>query len=98
MSWIVRLCRLAMQRASCSPAKTIKFLAFSVGSYVKRGKNDATDAEAICEAVTRPNMRFVPVKSACSRQPTPRSARISTYPGCSDPKTARTEHLLRCAK
>ena len=32
--------------------------------YVKRGKNDATDAEAICEAVTRPNMRFVPVKSA----------------------------------
>jgi transposase len=33
-------------------------------AYVKRGKNDATDAEAICEAVTRPNMRFVPVKSA----------------------------------
>jgi transposase len=32
--------------------------------YVKRGKNDTTDAEAICEAVTRPNMRFVPVKSA----------------------------------
>jgi transposase len=35
-----------------------------VKPYVKRGKNDATDAEAICEAVTRPNMRFVPVKSA----------------------------------
>ena len=32
--------------------------------YVKRGKNDAADAEAICEAVTRPNMRFVAVKSA----------------------------------
>ena len=31
--------------------------------YVKRQKNDAADAEAICEAVTRPNMRFVPVKS-----------------------------------
>jgi transposase len=30
--------------------------------YVKRQKNDATDAEAICEAVTRPNMRFVPTK------------------------------------
>ena len=30
----------------------------------KRGKNDAADAAAICEAVTRPNMRFVPVKSA----------------------------------
>lgn len=31
--------------------------------YVKRGKTDANDAEAICEAVTRPTMRFVPVKS-----------------------------------
>ena len=29
----------------------------------KRGKNDAADAAAICEAVSRPNMRFVPVKS-----------------------------------
>lgn len=34
-----------------------------VKPYVKRQKNDAADAEAICEAVTRPNMRFVPVKS-----------------------------------
>ena len=33
-----------------------------VKPYVKRPKNDATDAEAICEAVTRPNMRFVPTK------------------------------------
>lgn len=33
-------------------------------SYVKRGKTDAADAEAICEAVGRPSMRFVPVKSA----------------------------------
>src|ERR1700709_1895813 len=31
--------------------------------YVKRGKTDAADAEAICEAVRRPTMRFVPVKS-----------------------------------
>ncbi len=31
--------------------------------YVKRGKNDAADAEAICEAVTRQTMRFVPIKS-----------------------------------
>jgi transposase len=30
-----------------------------VKPYVKRQKNDTTDAEAICEAVTRPNMRFV---------------------------------------
>ena len=34
-----------------------------VKPYVKRQKNDATDAEAICEAVTRPNMRFVEIKS-----------------------------------
>lgn len=34
-----------------------------VRPYVKRGKTDANDAEAICEAVTRPTMRFVAVKS-----------------------------------
>ena len=34
-----------------------------VKPYVKRGKNDAADAEAICEAVTRPTMRFVAVKT-----------------------------------
>ena len=34
-----------------------------VSPYRKNGKNDANDAEAICEAVGRPNMRFVPVKS-----------------------------------
>lgn len=34
-----------------------------VKPYVKSSENDAADAEAICEAVTRPNMRFVPVKS-----------------------------------
>lgn len=34
-----------------------------VKPYVKRGKNDAADAEAICEAVTRPTMRFVGAKS-----------------------------------
>lgn len=32
--------------------------------YVKRGKNDAADAEALCEAVSRPTMRFVPMKTA----------------------------------
>jgi transposase len=35
-----------------------------VTPYVKSNKNDRNDAEAICEAVGRPNMRFVPVKSA----------------------------------
>ena len=40
-----------------------------VKPYVKRQKNDAADAEAICEAVTRPNMRFVEIKS-CEQQGT----------------------------
>jgi transposase len=35
-----------------------------VKAYVKRNKHDAADAEACCEAVQRPSMRFVPVKSA----------------------------------
>ena len=35
-----------------------------VKPYVKRQKNDATDAEAICEAVTRASMRFVPTKTS----------------------------------
>jgi transposase len=34
-----------------------------VKPYVKSNKNDANDAEAICEAVSRPQMRFVPAKS-----------------------------------
>jgi hypothetical protein len=35
-----------------------------VKAYIRRNKNDAADAEAICEAVQRPTMRFVPVKTA----------------------------------
>src|SRR6266704_4127346 len=35
-----------------------------VKAYIKRNKHDAADAEAICEAVQRPAMRFVPVKTA----------------------------------
>ena len=38
-----------------------------VKAYVKRSKNDAADAAGICEAVTRPSMRFVPVKTAESQ-------------------------------
>lgn len=38
-----------------------------VKPYVKSQKNDANDAEAICEAVTRPNMRFVPQKSVAQQ-------------------------------
>jgi transposase len=37
--------------------------AMYVKPYVKRGKSDAVDAAAICEAVTRPTMRFVAIKS-----------------------------------
>jgi transposase len=35
----------------------------NVKTYVKRGESDVVDAEAICEAVTRPTMRFVGVKT-----------------------------------
>ena len=35
----------------------------SAKPYVKRGKNDAVDAEAICEAMSRPGMRFASIKS-----------------------------------
>src|SRR5262250_195858 len=38
-----------------------------VKAYVKRGKTDAGDAEAICEAVSRPSMTFVPVKSVAQQ-------------------------------
>lgn len=38
-----------------------------VKPYVKRGKNDTADAEAICEAMSRPSMRFVAIKSAESQ-------------------------------
>ena len=34
-----------------------------VKAYVRRNKNDARDAEACCEAVSRPSMRFVPIKT-----------------------------------
>ena len=44
-----------------------------VKPYVKRQKNDATDPEAICEAVSRPNMRFVETKT-----PEQQSCLIST--------------------
>lgn len=39
-----------------------------VKAYLKGNKNDAHDAEAICEAVQRPNMRFVPIKSTAQQQ------------------------------
>jgi transposase len=54
--WARELTRLGHE-VRLMPAKDVK-------AYVKRNKNDAADAEAICEAVRRPTMRFVQVKSA----------------------------------
>jgi transposase len=54
--WARELTKLGHQ-VRLMPAKDVK-------AYVKRNKNDAADAEAICEAVQRPTMRFVPVKTA----------------------------------
>lgn len=53
--WARELTRLGHE-VRLMPASYVK-------AYVKRSKNDAADAAAICEAVTRPSMRFVPVKS-----------------------------------
>ena len=54
--WARELTKLG-HKVRLMPAKDVK-------AYVKRNKNDAADAEAICEAVRRPTMRFVQVKSA----------------------------------
>jgi len=51
-------------RKLCELGHTVKLIAPQfVKPYVKTNKNDARDAEAICEAVSRPNMRFVPIKT-----------------------------------
>jgi transposase len=51
-------------RALTKLGHTVRLMPASyVKAYVKRSKNDAADAAAICEAVTRPSMRFVPVKT-----------------------------------
>ena len=54
--WARELTKLG-HRVRLMPAKDVK-------AYVKRNKNDTSDAEAICEAVRRPTMRFVQIKSA----------------------------------
>jgi transposase len=51
-------------RRFAASGHTVKLMAPKfVAPYRKSGKNDGNDAEAICEAVSRPNMRFVPIKS-----------------------------------
>ena len=54
--WARELTKLGHQ-VRLMPAQDVK-------AYVKRNKNDAADAEAICEAVRHPTMRFIEVKSA----------------------------------
>jgi hypothetical protein len=55
----------ASERNCAALGHTVKLMPSAyVKAYVKRNKNDAADAEAICEAVARPSMRFVPVKDA----------------------------------
>ena len=66
-------CLIGMEACSGAHAWARQFMAMGhsvrlmapkfVAPYRKSGKNDGNDAEAICEAVRRPNMRFVPVKS-----------------------------------
>jgi transposase len=52
-----RLLRSFGHTVRLMPAQLVK-------PYVKRGKNDMADAEALCEAMSRPTMRFVPIKTA----------------------------------
>jgi transposase len=53
-----------------APGHTVRMMPPAyVKPYVKRQKNDATDAEAICEALARANMRFVPTKTPETAQP-----------------------------
>jgi len=66
-----------------------------VKAYVKRGKNDAADAAAICEAVTRPSMRFVPIQSpacllsSCRKHRLRSERRLMNQPGVSLPSAHR---------
>ena len=55
--------------------------------YVKRNKNDAADAEGLCEAMSRPTMRFVPVKTA--RRTSGTHADQRPYPPHSQPHPTR---------
>ncbi len=81
-----------------------------VKPYVKSNKNDANDAEAICEAMSRPSMRFVQVKSIVQQdlQALHRIGRVwcsnvlprTTRPGGWSPSTGRSHpgNCSRCAK
>ena len=70
-------CVVAMEACGCAhfwgrevgkPGHEVRLIPPAyVKPFVKRQKNDAADAEAICEAAQRPTMRFVPVKSEATQ-------------------------------
>ena len=69
----IERCRVGMEACGSAHYWAREFVAMGhdvvlippayIKPYVKRGKNDAVDAAAICEAMSRPDMRFVPIKS-----------------------------------
>ncbi len=68
-----------------------------VKPYVKRNKSDAADAEAICEAATRPTMRFVPIKTPEQQAVAAPSARVVRAPAhgadqCAPGASRRVRH------
>ena len=74
-----------------------------VKPFVKRQKNDAADAEAICEAAQRPTMRFVPVKSEEQQAsgvgvPRARSAGASAHPDASTPCAGTWPSMARSCR
>ena len=73
--WARELTKLGHQ-VRLMPAKDVK-------AYVKRNKNDAADAEAICEAVRRPTMRFVQIKS--TEQQGRFASRARSFDAATDP-------------
>jgi transposase len=65
-----------------------------VKAYLKRSKNDANDAAAICEAVTRPSMRFVPIKTTADAAPDPAIARAPAHDDVEQCPSNRTSKLI----
>ena len=76
--WARELTKLG-HKVRLMPARDVK-------AYVKRNKNDAADAEAICEAVRRPTMRFVQVKWAeSSEAPVDAASDARSFDAATDP-------------
>ena len=94
--WARELTKLG-HKVRLMPAKDVK-------AYVKRNKNDAADAEAICEAVRRPTMRFVQIKSAeqqgqlMQHRTRDLLMRQRTYPSSLAPPLTRSHWVLRTGR